>query len=199
MSPITLESFERDALPTLLAYGEIPAISPAYDESWDEHGEIVRATNLLAQWARERSLADFSVRIQEIDGRTPVLVVDIAATAPTSGTVILYGHLDKQPPLGDWSEGLAPFSPTRRGNQLFARGLADDGYATFATLSALEDMEREGLPHARCVVLIEASEESGSPDLLAHLDLLASDLGDVELLICLDSGAITYDLSLIHI
>lgn len=193
VSPVTLDRFERDALPTLLAYGEIRAISPAYDEKWDEHGEIERATQLLAQWARERTLADFSVRVQTIEGRTPVLIVDVAATAPTTGTVVLYGHLDKQPPLGEWSEGLAPYSPTRRGDQLFARGLADDGYATFATLSALEDMERQGIAHARCVVLIEASEESGSPDLLAHLDLLATQLGDVELLICLDSGAITYD------
>ncbi len=193
VSPITLADFERDALPTLWAYGEIPAISPAYDPDWQAAGHLTRAVDLLASWARTRELANASVRVQEIPGRTPVLLVDVPATANTTGTVVLYGHLDKQPPLGDWSEGLAPFAPVRRDNRVFGRGLADDGYATFAALSALEDLERRGVPHARCVVLIEASEESGSPDLLAHLDRLSDDLGDVELLICLDSGAITYD------
>jgi acetylornithine deacetylase/succinyl-diaminopimelate desuccinylase-like protein len=122
-----------------------------------------------------------------------MLVVTVESTAAATGTVLLYGHLDKQPPLGDWSEGLAPFAPVRRGNRLYARGVADDGYAIFSALLALESLEANGVPHARCVVLIEASEESGSPDLESYLDALRDHLGPVELLVCLDSGALTYD------
>ena len=123
-----------------------------------------------------------------------MLTVTVPATgAPGAGTCVLYGHLDKQPPLGDWSEGLDPYIPVRRGDRLYARGVADDGYARFAALLALEALEAAGDGHARCVVLIEASEECASSDLDAYLDALAGHLGDVELLVCLDSGALTYD------
>lgn len=190
---ITLADFERDALDTLLAYGEIPCLSPMYDAAWRENGHLDAAVELLAQWARARRLANFEVEILRLEGRTPLLVVTVAATAGGTGTTILYGHLDKQPPLGEWSEGLAPFTPTRVGDRLFARGLADDGYSTFSALLALEALEAAGTPHSRVVILIEASEESGSPDLAAYLEHLSAHLGDVGFMICLDSGALTYD------
>jgi acetylornithine deacetylase/succinyl-diaminopimelate desuccinylase-like protein len=164
-----------------------------FDENWEQTGHLEDAVELLANWAKSRKLANADVAIHRLEGRTPTLVVTVDSTAGDQGTVVLYGHLDKQPPLGDWSEGLAPFSPTRRGDRLYARGVADDGYAVFSALTAIEAMEEHGIPHARCVVLIEASEESGSMDLEAYLDELAEHLGDVQLLICLDSGALTYD------
>lgn len=193
MPLISLTDFERDALPTLVEFGAIPSLSPMFDEEWKEHGYLDAAAELLAEWARSRTLAKADVKIHHLEGRTPMLVVTVDSTAGDEGTVLLYGHLDKQPPLGDWSDGLDPFKPIRRGDRLYARGVADDGYAAFSALSALEAMERQGIPHARCVVLIEASEESGSMDLEAYLDDLAEHLGDVQLLICLDSGALTYD------
>ena len=193
MALLSLRDFERDALETLSEFGAIPALSPMFDTEWVRHGYLEAAAQLLAGWAKKRQLANFEVEIHRLDGRTPTLLVTVESTAGESGTVVLYGHLDKQPPLGDWSEGLNPFIPVRRGDRLYARGVSDDGYALFSALSAIEAMEANGLAHARCVVLIEASEESGSPDLEAYLDALAEQLGAVELLICLDSGALTYD------
>jgi hypothetical protein len=190
---LTLTDFERDALDTLTTYATIPCLSPDYDHQWSQHGYIERATELLAEWARQRAFANADVTIHRLDGRTPVLVVTIDATSPGNATAVLYGHLDKQPPLGDWSPGLEPYRPVRRGDRLFARGVADDGYSTFSALLAVENMEANNIPHSRIVVLIEASEESGSPDLEAYLDELANHLGNVELMICLDSGALTYD------
>jgi acetylornithine deacetylase/succinyl-diaminopimelate desuccinylase-like protein len=191
--PLTLDDFELDALSTLTAYATLECLSPAFDAHWRENGHIDAAVELLAQWARERTFARFDVDVVRLEGRTPVLLVTVEATNDDDATVVLYGHLDKQPPLGDWSEGLAPYAPVRRGNRLFARGVADDGYSTFAALLALEALEASAGPHSRCVVLIEASEESGSPDLDAYLDHLTERLGRVELMICLDSGALTYD------
>ncbi len=191
--PLTLADFERDALETLSEFGNIPCLSPMFDERWDENGHIEAAAQLLADWARQRRLAGADVEIHRLPGRTPVLTVTVPATGPGQGTCVLYGHLDKQPPLGDWSEGLDPFVPVRRGDRLYGRGMADDGYAVFAALLALESLEDAGTPHARCVVLIEASEESASSDLDAYLDALTDHLGAVELLVCLDSGALTYD------
>ena len=193
MPLLNLEDFERDALDTLTNYAAIACLSPMYDAEWVANGHIERAINLLADWARARKIANADVTIHRLEGRTPVLVVTVPATAQGDATAVLYGHLDKQPPLGDWSEGLAPFTPVRRGNRVYARGIADDGYSTFSALLAIEAMEANGVPHSRCVVLIEASEESGSPDLEAHLDDLRDHLGQVELMICLDSGALTYD------
>jgi len=193
VSEITLADFENEALPTLTTYAKIACLSPMFDAQWEQNGKIEEAIQLLGAWARARALRSFEVEIHRLEGRTPVLVVSVESTAPTTGTVLLYGHLDKQPPLGDWSEGLAPFAPVRRGDRVYARGVADDGYSTFSALLALESLEANDIPHARCVVLIEASEESGSSDLESHLDALAEHLGQVELLICLDSGALTYD------
>jgi acetylornithine deacetylase/succinyl-diaminopimelate desuccinylase-like protein len=193
MPTLNLADFERDALETLTTYAAIPCLSPMYDAEWIRHGHIDRAIELLYDWALARKIADFDVEIRRLGERTPVLLVTVAATAPGDGTAVLYGHLDKQPPLGDWSEGLAPFEPVRRGDRVYARGIADDGYSTFSALLAIEAMEANNIPHSRCVVLIEASEESGSPDLEAYLDDLKEQLGSVELMICLDSGALTYD------
>jgi acetylornithine deacetylase/succinyl-diaminopimelate desuccinylase-like protein len=193
MAQISLQDFERDALETLTDYAAIPCLSPMYDAQWVEHRHIESAVYLLADWARARKIASLDVKIHRLEGRTPMLVATVDATAPGSGTAVLYGHLDKQPPLGDWSEGLAPFTPVRRGDRVYARGIADDGYSTFSALLAIEAMEANAIPHSRCVVLIEASEESGSPDLEAYLDDLKEHLGEVELMICLDSGALTYD------
>jgi len=190
---ISLQQFETDVLPALSRYATIPCLSPAFDADWEEHGYLNAAMTHYSDWAQARTFKNHTVTVRELPGRTPVLVITIDATAPTTGTVLLYGHLDKQPPLGAWSEGLDPYQPVRRGNRIFARGVADDGYAMFSALLAIEELERTGVPHSRCVVLIEASEESGSPDLEPHLDVLGAELGNVELMICLDSGAHSYD------
>jgi len=193
MALLNLTDFERDALPALTTFATIPCLSPGFDTEWVRNGHIDRAIELLSDWALARTFANFDVEIHRLENRTPVLVVTIEATAPGDGTAVLYGHLDKQPPLGNWSEGLAPYEPVRRDDRLFARGVGDDGYSTFAALLAVEAMEANDIAHSRCVVLIEASEESGSPDLEAYLDYLKDHLGAVELMICLDSGALTYD------
>lgn len=195
MTSLSLHDFEQGALESLTSYGTIPCLSPAFDARWRENGHIDRAVEELAQWARSRRLRDAQVTIHRLADRTPVLTITVESTSaePSGTTAIIYGHLDKQPPLGTWSEGLDAFQPVRRGDRLFARGVADDGYAVFSAVLALEALEAEDTPHGRCVVVIEASEESGSPDLEAYLDHLASHLGRVELLICLDSGALSYD------
>ena len=192
MPALTLQDFERLALPTLLDYATIPCLSPSFDESWAVNGELDRAASLLADWLTT-SLPSATILIHHLEGRTPLITAVVEATAPVDGTVILYGHLDKQPPLGDWSAGLDPFVPVRRGDRVYARGVSDDGYSTFSAGLAVAALENDGVAHPRIVIVIEASEESGSEDLEAYLDDLAGTLGDVRLLVCLDSGALSYD------
>ncbi len=191
------ETWRDEVLPHLEAYIAIPALSPSFDPDWHRSGHIERAVDLVERWMRSRPVAGMTVFRQELDGLTPLVVAEIApfgpATGPVGSTTVLYGHLDKQPEMEGWRDGLAPWTPVREGDRLYGRGGADDGYAAFASLCAIEAVQRSGGSHGRLVVLIEASEESGSPDLPAHIGQLAERLGPVDLVICLDSGCATYD------
>ncbi len=185
--------WEESVLPTLSRYVEIPCLSPNFDERWETTGHLADAASLLGSWARERAVDGLTAEVLGGPGRTPLLLADAPATGGAVGTVLVYGHLDKQPPLGTWREGLGPFSPVREGDRLYGRGTADDGYALFAALTAVELLDGAGVPRPRVVVLVEASEESGSPDLPAHLADVGRRLGSPDLVVCLDSGGLTYD------
>jgi acetylornithine deacetylase/succinyl-diaminopimelate desuccinylase-like protein len=195
LADVVEQCFEEEALPALGDFTRIPSLSPAFDPNWQEHGHIARAAELLRAWCVSRSVPGAVVEVIEIPGRTPVLFVEVPATdtGRVGSTTLVYGHLDKQPPLGTWREGLDPFVPVRHGDRLYGRGTADDGYAAFAAFAALEALVRTSSSHGRVVVLIEASEESGSPDLDAYLDALAERIGSPRLVVCLDSGCVTYD------
>lgn len=190
--------FETDALPVLEDYVRIPCLSPDFDADWEAHGYLQQAAELLLAWAQARPMPGLEVEIVRLGGLTPVLVAEVPASRHGEvggGPVLLYGHLDKQPPLGSWREGLDPFVPVREGDALYGRGTVDDGYSVFAALGALQALHECGLPHGRCIVLIEASEESGSAHLEPYLDALGPRFGPEgpALLVCLDSGAVTYD------
>ena len=178
-------------LPALREYIRIPALSPAFDADWEAHGELERAVVLARDWVIARKLRGATVEILRLPGRTPVLMVDIPGTRP--GNILLYGHLDKQPPFDGWKEGLGPWTPVERDGRLYGRGSADDGYAVFAATTAIAALQAQDVPHPRCVMLIEASEESGSPDLPAHVDAAAARIGTPDLVICLDSGCGDYE------
>jgi acetylornithine deacetylase/succinyl-diaminopimelate desuccinylase-like protein len=194
--------WDGDILPVLHDYIRIPNVSVAYDAGWQEAGHMARATELLHQWCARHvteSLPGATVEVHELDGRTPLLLIDVPPT-DTGGsggddgdTVMLYGHLDKQPPFTGWREGLGPWEPVLDGDRLYGRGSADDGYSTFSAVAALEAVRVAGGAHRRCVVLIEASEESGSPDLPAHLEALGDKLDTPSLVIALDSWCGDYD------
>ena len=182
-------------VPVLSEYIAIPALSPGFDSEWAANGHLDRAVDLITSWCRDRPIPDMKVWVNRIDGRTPVVVCDIPASAGAepAAPVLLYGHLDKQPEMEGWRHDLGPWKPVLEGDRLYGRGGADDGYSAFAALGAIEAVRAAGGAHPRCVVLVEASEESGSPDLPAHVDALADVIGTPQLIVCLDSGAADYD------
>jgi acetylornithine deacetylase/succinyl-diaminopimelate desuccinylase-like protein len=181
-------------LPSLSGLIEIPALSPAFDASWAAHGQLRAAVGHVRDWIASRDLPGAQCEVIELAGRSPVLLVEVAATpqAAARGTVLLYGHLDKQPPVGGWSEGLGPWQPVLRDGRLYGRGAVDDGYSGYAAVTALEAVAAAGGQHARAVLLLETGEESGSPDLPAYLEHLSGRLGDVTLVVCLDAGGGDY-------
>lgn len=189
------EKWDDDIVPQLVEYIRIPNKSPMFDADWVKNGYMDDAVKLMEAWARAQSIPGMQLEVVRLEGRTPLIFIDIPATGPETGDdcVLLYGHLDKQPEMTGWDDDLGPWKPVIKGDKLFGRGGADDGYAIFGSLAAIQALQQQGAPHARCVVLIEACEESGSYDLPAYVDHLADRIGKPSLVVCLDSGCGNYE------
>ena len=186
--------WEQEIVPALCEYILIPNKSQSFEPRWRELGHMDRAVALIESWCRKQPIPGLTVEVVRLGDRSPVLLMEVPATNGSSrDTVLLYGHLDKQPEMVGWREGLDPWKPVREGERLYGRGGADDGYSSFASLAALRLLHEQKLPHARCVILIEAAEESGSTDLPAYLEALAQRIGTPSLVVCLDSGCGNYD------
>jgi acetylornithine deacetylase/succinyl-diaminopimelate desuccinylase-like protein len=187
-------TWDEEIVPALTRYIEIPAKSPMFDADWQANGHLDRVVREAAEWVEARRLPGLKLEVIRLEGRTPVIFFEVPATrAGSTDTIVMYGHLDKQPEFSGWRNGLGPWTPKYEDGLLYGRGGADDGYAVYAALTALLALERQGLSRPRVVGLIETCEESGSGDLLAYLDALKPRLGKVSLVVCLDSGAGNYD------
>lgn len=187
--------WDAEIVPQITDYIRIPAKSPHFDPQWLANGHIERVIQLALAWAKAQPVQGMTIDIVRLPNRTPLLFIEVAAfgKASATGTLMLYGHLDKQPEMTGWLDGYGPWEPRYEGGKLYGRGGADDGYAIFASLSALGALQAQGIPHARCVGIIETCEESGSYDLPAYLTALAPRLGAIDLVIGLDSGCGDYE------
>jgi acetylornithine deacetylase/succinyl-diaminopimelate desuccinylase-like protein len=192
-------TWDRQIVPELTQYIEIPAKSPLFDAQWAANGHIDTVVRRAAAWVEAQKIAGLKlevVRLHDEAGnpRTPVIFFEVPATRPgSSGTVLMYGHLDKQPEFTGWRSDLGPWTPKYENDKLYGRGGADDGYAIYASVAAIRALDEQGVPRPRIVGLIETCEESGSGDLPAYIDALGPRLGEVSLVVCLDSGAGNYD------
>jgi len=199
--------WDRDIVARLSDYIAVPAKSPMFDPDWVQHGHIESVVQSAASWVQAQKVAGLTLEIVRLPGRTPVLFVDVAAfsgatknkaacanTESAAGqNVLMYGHLDKQPEFSGWRADLGPWTPVYQDGKLYGRGGADDGYAIYTAIAAIQALQAQHVAHPRIVGVIETCEESGSYDLLPYLDALRPRLGDVGLVICLDSGAGNYD------
>ncbi|MFO0759450.1 MAG: M20 family metallopeptidase [Byssovorax sp.] len=183
--------WEDEIIPSIADYIRIPNKSQAFDPKWREHGHMERAVALIEAWCKAQPVRGLTVEVVRLEGRSPLIFMEVPGQGPD--TVLLYGHLDKQPEMIGWRAGLSPWEPVREGDKLYGRGGADDGYSAFASIAALRLLQEQNIPHARCVIVIEAGEESGSPDLPAYIDALAARIGSPSLVVCLDSGCGNYD------
>jgi acetylornithine deacetylase/succinyl-diaminopimelate desuccinylase-like protein len=187
--------WDDDIVPQLVEYIRIPNKSPMFDAEWVQHGYMDDAVRLMETWANAQNIPGMQVDVVRLEGRTPLIFIDIPAAhgGRDDDCVLLYGHLDKQPEMTGWDDELGPWKPVIKGDRLYGRGGADDGYAIFGSLAAIQALHEQQAPHARCVVLIEACEESGSYDLPAYVDHLADRIGKPSLVVCLDSGCANYE------
>ena len=190
LSAISIQ-WDAEIVPQLTEYIRIPAKSPHFDPQWEINGHIERAIRLAEAWVGKQPVRDLTFEIVRLPGRTPLLYFDVAGAGNRS--VLLYGHLDKQPEMIGWRKGFGPWDPLFENGKLYGRGSADDGYAVFAALAAIGALQAQGIAHSRCIGMIETCEESGSYDLPAYLDALAPRMGNVDFVVGLDSGCGDYE------
>ena len=190
----TARQWDNDIVQRLTDYIQIPAKSPGFDKDWAANGHLETVMRHAASWVEAQKVEGLTLEIVRLPGRTPVLFFEVAATRPQSSqSILMYGHLDKQPEFTGWRNDLGPWTPKYEDGKLYGRGGADDGYAVYASIAAVQALKAQKVPHPRIVGIVETCEESGSYDLLPYVDALRPRLGDVALVICLDSGAGNYD------
>jgi acetylornithine deacetylase/succinyl-diaminopimelate desuccinylase-like protein len=186
--------WDDDIVARITEYIRVPAKSPGFDADWAAHGHIETVLRNAAVWVEAQKVEGLRLEVLRLEGRTPLLFFEVAATRPDAAqTVLMYGHLDKQPEFNGWRRDLGPWTPKYEDGRLFGRGAADDGYAVYASIAAIQLLKAQKAPHPRIVGIVETCEESGSYDLLPYIDSLRARLGDVGLVVCLDSGAGNYD------
>jgi acetylornithine deacetylase/succinyl-diaminopimelate desuccinylase-like protein len=185
------DMWDNSIIPALIEYIRIPNKSPHFDPEWRQHGYMDKAVQLIATWCRQQAIKGMTLEIVQLENRTPVILMEIPGNS--EDTILLYGHLDKQPEMAGWDADLGPWQPVIKGDKLYGRGGADDGYAAFASLTAIKALQEQDIPHARCVILIEACEESGSYDLPFYIEALEERIGKPSLIVCLDSGCGNYE------
>lgn len=183
--------WDQEILESLAKYIEIPNKSPMFDPDWAKNGYMMDAVTHMMSWVKARQIDDLNVELHELEGRTPTLLIEYPGEIDE--TVLIYGHLDKQPEFSGWHDGLGPWTPVFRDDKLYGRGGADDGYALYAAIAAVKSLTDQALPLPRIAILIEASEESGSPDLPHYMEALSGRLGEPGLVIALDSTCGNYD------
>ncbi len=185
------EMWDDSIIPELCDYIRIPNKSPLFDPEWESHGYMDEAVELMEKWCRAQPIKGMQLEVVRLPGRTPLIFIEIPGDS--DDCVLLYGHLDKQPEFDGWAPDLDPWKPVIKNGRLYGRGGADDGYAVFGSLTAIRALQEQGLPHARCVVIIEACEESGSYDLPHYMEALEDRIGTPSLVICLDAECGNYD------
>ena len=187
-----VDSFwETDIIDSLSEYIKIPNKSPMFDKDWEANGHMQVAMDHVMAWITAQQVPGLTMALHQLPGRTPTLLVEYPGER--DDTVLIYGHLDKQPEFSGWYPDLAPWVPVRKDDRLYGRGGADDGYAVYSAIAALKALIAQDAPSPRVVILIEASEESGSPDLPVYMESLAPQIGTPGLVIALDSTCGNYD------
>lgn len=187
----TIETFWTEhILAALKTYIEIPCKSPLFDPEWERNGHIQEAAELVQSWIKKHQPTGSQLTIFQDPGKTPLLFMELPGTIP--GTVLIYGHLDKQPEMEGWREPLDPWKAVIQDEKLFGRGGADDGYAVFAAVAVLNALQAQAIPLPTVRIIAEFSEESGSRDLPYYIDTYCHCIGSPDLVICLDSGVGDY-------
>ncbi len=117
-------------LKSLFEYISIPNQSPQFDSEWATNGLQEKAIAILVEWIKIKQgiVANLKYKVISESSRTPAIFITIdpfLSKASKEETILMYGHMDKQPPLLPWAKGLHPHKPVLRDGKLYGRGGAD--------------------------------------------------------------------------
>ena len=133
LAPTAAEHVDRTwdgIVPVLHDYIAIPNISRHVRSGLGRARPHAAAVELVADWCTRAPIAGLPSTCTSCPAARRVIVVEVPAADGGAGddTVLLYGHLDKQPEMDGWRDGLGPWTPVLEGDRLYGRGGADDGY-----------------------------------------------------------------------
>src|SRR5689334_3890655 len=117
--------WDAEIVPTLFEYIKIPNKSPSFDKEWEKHGYMEEAVKMFEGWAHKHldKFPGATLAVERLPGRTPLIFIEVPGTG--TDTIMLYGHLDKQPEMKGWFEGFGPWIPLIKDDKLYGRGGAD--------------------------------------------------------------------------
>ena len=188
-----VKEIDEGVIPTLIEYIRVPSLSPMYDPNWESNGLMVQAQEIILSYVKSLGIRNFTHDLLKEDGKPWMFYGEVAPTSPELGTILIYGHMDKQPHFPDWIPGTNNTEPAIIDDKLYGRGGADDGYALPSAAMLIKTLQDMGVPHGRIVIIGETEEESGSPNLKYLISQLKDRIGHPDLVICLDSGAADYE------
>lgn len=171
----------------------VPNLSPMYDKDFFTNGLIQQAAECVDGYIKQLDIKGMARHDFIPEGRPPLIVYVVEPSGGSTKNLMLYGHLDKQPWMLPWTEGLHPATPVLKGNLLYGRGGADDGYSPFSCMLGIANLQAQGLAHPRCALVLETEEESGSPNLVYLLNEAKEVIGEPDYMFCMDSFAYDYD------
>ncbi|HDD54664.1 MAG TPA: dipeptidase [Chloroflexi bacterium] len=166
-----IQDHKNQSLEKMKELISIPSVSTDPERA----GDIKEA----AEWLRKEleSLGMTRVEIHPTP-RHPIVYAENLSAGKDRPTVLIYGHYDVQPedPIEDWNTD--PFTPTEKGENLFARGATDMKGQIIATFSAIDAIHQTGQLPVNVKFLIEGEEEIGG----SYLETFIKD--NTELLAC---------------
>ena len=115
----------------------------------------------------------------------PLIIGDLRASNGSAPTVLVYGHVDVQPPdpLELWESD--PFSLEERDGWLYGRGIADDKGQLYVLVKAATELAAAGELPVNVRVACDAEEETGGHQIV---DFLAADERGADAAVIFDSG-----------
>jgi len=163
------------------------------DDKYDCNGLVQQAMQVVDTNIQALGIKGLTRTVIHPAGMNPLIVYVVEPSEGASKTVMMYGHLDKQPYGPGWEEGVSPTDPIIRGDFMWGRGSCDDGYSAFACMLAVKAVQESGQRLPRIVLTLETEEESGSPSLLSLLKEAEPLIGTPDAMLCMDSGALDYE------
>mmetsp|Transcript_24422 Transcript_24422/g.21611 ORF Transcript_24422/g.21611 Transcript_24422/m.21611 type:complete len:479 (+) Transcript_24422:68-1504(+) len=185
--------FDKSALPGLMDFIRIPNLSKNFDPEWNSNGLLEKAAKHVKSWIEAQNIKGLNIEYIKNDDLSPLLFIEVAGTDKDAGTVLMYGHFDKQPHMVGWSEGLGPVDPVIKDGKLYGRGSNDDGYSIFSAITAIKACQTNGLAHPRVVFLMEGDEESGSTHINTYIERVKDKIGTPSMIFILDAGCLNYE------